>query len=158
MILVSKNQPVIVLQASVLTPNGAIKTDVSSGTVRVYSVIAGGGETNLLNETSLVEVTTGRWRYVWEPTSIPSGQYVAEFFFVDDDAIESRYFEDLVVRDIAEQSDVEVLKQIATGRWRIYNDQLFLYDSDGETPIVTFNLYDSDGNPTSSDYFERRPL
>ena len=156
--IASLNQPVVVLGIFALTPNGSIKTNVVSGTVRVYSVAAGGTETEVLASTALTEVSGGKWRHVWSPATLPVGQYIAEYQLIDTDTIQTRVAEDLVVRDIANQSDVAIIKAIQTGRWRIYLNQLFLYDTDGTTVTHIFNLKDSDGNPATNNVTERVPV
>jgi hypothetical protein len=52
---------------------------------------------------------------------------------------------------------IKTLVDVAVGRWKIVNNQMIFYDVDNENnPIVVFNLYDSDGNPSSENVFERR--
>ena len=50
-----------------------------------------------------------------------------------------------------------VLK-VTSGRWRILNNQMIFYDSDSATPLYTFDLKDSSGDPTESDPYERVPV
>ena len=50
------------------------------------------------------------------------------------------------------------MEQIESGRWRIQNNQMIFYDKDNVTPIITFNLTDGDGNPTSDKVAERIPI
>lgn len=56
------------------------------------------------------------------------------------------------------QLDVTKLVKVEEGRWRIVNNQLIIYDSDGVTPLYTFDLFDKDGNPTQKDVTERVPV
>lgn len=53
---------------------------------------------------------------------------------------------------------ITYLKQKEQGKWEIKNNQLIFYDDDGVTPIRTFNLFDENGNATSSNPFKREPL
>jgi len=48
---------------------------------------------------------------------------------------------------------------IETGRWKIdtNTNQLVFYADDDITPVFSFNLYDEDELPTSTDVMERRP-
>jgi hypothetical protein len=48
--------------------------------------------------------------------------------------------------------------QAAYGRWKIENDQLTIYASDGVTPLKVFDLKDESGLPTQTRIFERDPL
>lgn len=47
------------------------------------------------------------------------------------------------------------LKQSVQGRWKILNNQLIFYDSDETTPLLTYNLKDAAGDPTSTNPVER---
>ena len=55
-------------------------------------------------------------------------------------------------------SDVSLIKKIEEGRWKIVNNQMIFYDSDGVTPLRTFNLFDKEGAPTETEPFERNPV
>jgi hypothetical protein len=35
---------------------------------------------------------------------------------------------------------------------------MIMYKPDGSTPLVTFNLFDEQGNPTMANVFERMPI
>jgi len=50
------------------------------------------------------------------------------------------------------------IKQKEAGGWEIKNSQLIYYDTDGVTPIKTFNLFDKAGNPTSENPYKRVPV
>jgi len=53
---------------------------------------------------------------------------------------------------------IAYLKQKEQGKWEIKNNQLIFYDTDGVTPIRTFNLFDENGNPTNTNPFKREPV
>ena len=59
----------------------------------------------------------------------------------------------IVVEDIVSKI-VDVFK-IETGRWKIINNQMIYYDTDGVTALYTFNLLDSAGNATMQSPAER---
>ena len=54
--------------------------------------------------------------------------------------------------------DIQKIKKIEQGRWKILNNQMIFYDSDGITPLVTFDLKDADGNPAEQNIYERVPI
>ena len=54
--------------------------------------------------------------------------------------------------------DVSLIRKIEEGRWKIVNNQMIFYDSDGVTPLKTFNLFDKEGAPTEVEPFERNPV
>ncbi len=56
------------------------------------------------------------------------------------------------------QTDLTRVKQIESGRWKIINNQMIFYDSDGVTPILTFDLKDENGNPIEAFPKERVPV
>lgn len=53
---------------------------------------------------------------------------------------------------------VDLLLEIETGKWEVTANQLKVYQSDGVTLVKTFNLFDSAGNPTSTDPSRREPI
>ena len=48
------------------------------------------------------------------------------------------------------------LRDIEGGRWRITGNQMLFYAADNVTLVATFNLFDSDGNPSMENVAERR--
>ena len=171
MILADLNQTPIILQIFALNPDGSEKKDVTSGTVRVYSVLAG-GETNLLAPTALARIgTTNVWRYEWVPAALPVGSYMMEFA-VNDASLTTKVGNWLVVRDIAAQAtltavqstlslvqaDASIIRKVETGRWKIEANQMIFYDDDQVTPILTFDLFDDAHLPSEDRVFERDPV
>ena len=56
------------------------------------------------------------------------------------------------------QNQIFRLEKAEFGRWQIFNNQMIFYEPDGITEIAKFNLFDADGNPTSTNVFDRRPV
>ena len=56
------------------------------------------------------------------------------------------------------RTDLAYIKQIEQGRWKILDNQMIFYDSDGVTPIRTFDLKDKSGIPTATNVYERVPV
>ena len=54
------------------------------------------------------------------------------------------------------QDKVNFIASIEGGRWKIVNNQMIFYDSDNETEIARFNLYDKNGQPSEENVFERQ--
>ena len=54
-------------------------------------------------------------------------------------------------------SNIDSIKKIETGRWKILNNQMLFYDEDETTVIYTFDLLDSGGNASVTTVYERRP-
>ena len=55
------------------------------------------------------------------------------------------------------QTDISNIKKYELNRWKIINNQFIVYENDGSTPLLTFNLLDGAGNPTSTNPAERTP-
>jgi len=49
------------------------------------------------------------------------------------------------------------IRQIESGRWKIVSNQMIFYSDDGVTPLYTFDLKDSAGQPTEASPTERVP-
>ena len=164
MILYLPNPSEVALQVYALKADGSEKLNVASGTVRVYQIV-GGSESTILAATPLAQVgATNKWRYVWNPGSLAAGEYVAEYIITDADALTAKIPEDIIVKDIAKQStlllvqaDVDIIKKVETGRWKIVANQMLFYDDDGTTVLLTFDLKDDAGFPSMDRVFERVP-
>ena len=53
-------------------------------------------------------------------------------------------------------SDIAFIKNIEGGRWKIVDNQMIFYESDNETEVARFNLYDKQGNLSEENIFERQ--
>jgi hypothetical protein len=48
-------------------------------------------------------------------------------------------------------------RKVATNKWVVASNQLIIYDDNGSSALYTFNLYDANGTPTSTDIVRRVP-
>ena len=168
MILAGINQSMVNLQVAVTGNDGASKFDIVNAKVRVYQVTMGGNEIVQLGSVAMSRVGTSNiWRYVWDVSgnALSTGEYSVEYSLEDSGGLEVLTVEDLIVRDIAKQSvltlvkdELEFVKKIESGRWKIVNNQMLFYDNDGVTPILTFDLFDELGLPTMNNVLERKPV
>lgn len=150
----------VVLQTIVGNENGTPKTALSSAHVRVYHLDTG-SEVDDLASTVLAQVgVTSIWRYIWAPGTLAVGHYFAEYSLVDHDGAEFVDVEDVVVQDFALQVDLALVKQVEQGRWKIDDttDQMTFYAENGTTALLTFDLKDINGLPSSVNIFERKPV
>jgi hypothetical protein len=150
----------VILQIAAHNNDGTPKTQMQEAQVRVYH-IASGSEVEDLAWTDLDQVgTTNVWRYIWEPTALPIGQYFVQYRLLDLANAEFLGIEDLCVQDLAVQADVEFFKKLAQGRWKIdtATNRMVFYDENGTTPLAQFLLKDINGLPTSINVFERVPV
>ena len=56
----------------------------------------------------------------------------------------------------AAREDLTFVKDIEGGRWKIKSNQMIFYAADNETEVARFNLYDSGGNETSTNVYDRQ--
>lgn len=154
------NPEQVVLFATASNVDGTPKTSLSSANVRVYHVSAG-SEVEDLASTPLVQVgSSNTWRYIWEPAFLSVGQYFAEYTLVDIDGASFVSVETITIQDFALQVDVEKIRKIETGRWRIdqVTDRMYFYDDDDTTVLLEFDLKDINGLPSHINIFERNPV
>lgn len=53
---------------------------------------------------------------------------------------------------------IDTVRKVETNRWKISaNNKMIIYDDDGTTPLITFNLKDLAGSPSYKKVFERVP-
>lgn len=52
-------------------------------------------------------------------------------------------------------SDVDFIKNIEGGRWKVVNQQMVFYAEDNVTELARFDLTDVSGNPTNTNVYER---
>lgn len=157
-IICYRNQPQVVLEVSFANPDGTIKTNVSSANVRVYR-IASGAEEDVLSQVPLVRVSdTNVYRYIWTPSTIEIGQYHVLFEAIDEDTNQARVSENMVVLNVPSWEEVELLRKVQTGRWKIENNQITFYDDDGVTPLFVFNTFNRRGVPAMANIMERVPV
>ena len=124
--------------------NGTPKTDAEL-TAKMY------------DETGVIETVNGE--------HISDGIY--KFNFTDTDTIYAHIVVETTdgqaqghtqLTRIVSTANEEKIRKILTNRWKIENNQLTIYDDDGVTPLIMFNLKDKLGNPTEINVFERIPI
>jgi len=59
------------------------------------------------------------------------------------------------VKATALLDDVDFIKDIEGGRWRIHDKQMIFYASDNITEVARFNLFDKTGTPSGDNVYER---
>jgi len=59
---------------------------------------------------------------------------------------------------VTQIEDISIMKKLQMNRWKIYNNQLIIYDDDGVTVLHRFNLKDAVGNPAEQNVYERVPV
>jgi len=51
--------------------------------------------------------------------------------------------------------ETDIIRKVLTNNWEIKDNQLIIYDDDGVTPLLKFNLYDKLGQPTEMNVYKR---
>jgi len=100
------NQDPIILWILAKNYDGTFKSDILSGTVRVF-FIDSGIENNILAITSLSELSTGKWIYEWSPVSLAIGQYLIEFNLIDNSGFGIIILEDLIITDSNDKGKID---------------------------------------------------
>lgn len=156
MIIDFPNPSQVILQVVVQGIDGSPRTSLLTASVRVYHV-DGGSEVEDLHDTSLSQVgVTNTWRYVWSPVALPANQYFAEYSLEDADGYSFVGTESLAILSLADaaslaivQNNTEIIRKIETNRKRIFNNQLIIYEDDGTTVWLRWNLFDVNNVPTN---------
>lgn len=65
--------------------------------------------------------------------------------------------ENIDARTLQLVSDILKILKIHEGRWQIKNNQLIIYNPDGQTVYKRFNLLDKTGKPSEKNIYERVP-
>jgi len=160
MIIERPNPNQVVLQITAHNLDGTPKTALTTAAVRVYHMV-GATEVEDLPSTSMGQVgASNTWRHIWAPGALPVGNFFAEYTLVDLDGASFVDVEVVVVQDFALQTDVELIRKIEKGRWRIdgATDKMYFYDDNGETVLLEFDLKNAEGQPDHTNIFEREPV
>jgi len=151
--IIDNNASQIVFQIFPKNQNGQENEDIVSGSVRLYSIVAG-SEVDAMASTPLVNIGEA-WRYVLDSPVLDSGQYFAEYSLVDGSAITTIFTEDVTVVQYA--TDISRLLDFQEGNWSVQNYQMIFYNRSG-IEIARYNLKDLYGGNTMEDVFRREKV
>ena len=145
------------------TENNSPKTGLSP-TIRIRKL---SDNSLVITDAAMTEVGDGIYKYNFSVYD-ESIDYV---FRVDaaTDSVDSRYqfgsnntqiLEERTTSikaktDTIDWTDIDFIRAIEGGRWRIVSNQMIFYAEDNTTVTATFNLLDSVGAATSTDVAER---
>lgn len=102
-------------------------------------------------DAPMLEVGEGWYKYSFDDADLCSS-YVAHIDGGIALPLDERF------REGAIDMTPEFIEQVEKGRWRIVNNQMVFYRVDNVTPLMTFNLFDSAGDPVSDNAAERVPV
>ena len=110
MLIDTVNPSQVILQVQSVKADGSPDTALTSASVRVYH-IAAGSEVEDLAATPLAHVgATSFWRYIWKPTALVVGHYFAEYTLVNLLAVTTISIEDVDIRDLATNTNLEIAR------------------------------------------------
>ena len=136
------------VEAAATDANG----DFASGLTITYEVRKSSDNT-LISSGTMSEIgTTGVYKASVTFTAI--GQYHVLYTFPI--GYRNQVETINVIDPIAKQSDLETIKQIETGRWKMVGNQMIFYEDDNVTEICRFNLFDAAGNGSMFNVTERK--
>jgi hypothetical protein len=141
------NQETILLWILAQNYDGTLKSDILSGTVKVYSIDSG-VQNNILNPIALSEISIGKWIYEWSPIALTIGQYLIEFILIDNSGFSITILDNLTIVDVndKEQIDFQYVAsdkgtEIELGIWGENNGEV-IKDLDS----IALQIYDVNGN------------
>ncbi|RLG47589.1 MAG: hypothetical protein DRN90_04760 [Thermoproteota archaeon] len=122
---------------------------------------------NPVGDTAIIR---GRYKAEWGDEMEDWAPYTVRFMYGNEilaewkDYYPEKPFDDIIVLKPSRWSIVDIYDRlvkackIQTNRWKIENNQLIIYDDDGVTPLIKFDLKDKLGNPAEVNVFERVPV
>jgi len=114
-------------------------------------------------------IIRGRYKAEWGDTMEDWSPYTVRFMYGNEILAEwtnyrpEKPFDDIIVLKPSRYAIKDIydslvkMRKIHTNRWKIENNQLIIYDDDGVTPLLKFNLKDKLGRPTEINVWEREP-
>lgn len=115
---------------------------------------SGSGNEGSSKKPYLTDCNDGFYRRIWNSTSaVISSTKLAVDFEISSGSFKGKDVDYLFFSSL--NSDIEIIKQIETGRWKIIDNQMIFYMEDGTTPLLVFDLKDNTGSPSMTNVFER---
>jgi hypothetical protein len=122
MIMAKINPGEVPLEIHAQNLDGSAKTALAEAMVRVYHIENGVEIEDLASTPLLHAVGSSIYRYVWTPSSLAEGQYVAEYTLVDLDGVTAIFPEDIVISEddvcpTVEEIDDKLSDEHGDGSW-----------------------------------------
>lgn len=117
---------------------------------------------NLFNSDGTKYVNSGNMSYITGSNGIYKYSFVAptgiQRMIADVSAVDPVAYGTESVCVSALTNNMNLIKKIESGGWKIINNQMIFYDENGTTELFTFDLLDSNGNPSTTTVYERKPV
>jgi hypothetical protein len=105
---------------------------------------------------------SGSDRYAFAGTDSESGDLIAKTVqpYILTDATPFKGADIAAIKSDTDQAAtmLALIQQVERGSWEVKGVQMFFYEPDNVTPLLTFNLFDDQGNPTGVNIFKRVPV
>lgn len=105
-----------------------------------------------VNAQTMTEVSNGFYKYNY------STYDEDEDYLISVDGGSSLNDRDRYLANTNETAGVGNILKIEKGNWKIQGKQMIFYDTDGITPLYTFNLRNKAGVPTETDVYSRESV
>lgn len=120
----------------------------------VFSLGSGSEGSN--KKPYLTDFGGGLYRKVWDSsTAVAASMKLTAEYEISSGSFKGKDFDYLFFSSF--ETDVSIIRQIETGRWKIIDNQMIFYGEDGTTPLLVFDLKDNLGNASMVNVFERVP-
>ena len=151
--MIVKQNATIPLELLITDLYGQERTDIDTVFVRVFHRVAGSEVDDLSSTAMEIESgVTSRYYYSWVSTATV-GEYIIEYIITDTLAEVYKQYESLTVGYL--EDELQFLIDAEGGKWEIISNQMIFYKADGVTEIQRFNLFDSAGDPSTTEVFKR---
>ena len=142
--------------------NAYILAEFTSGDTVTLDIYRLSDNVKVVNGASTSEIaSTGTFKYLFNIVVTDKTEFL---LIMDNGTTDKRgkivlggYPDDLSDKLVLIGEDIDFIKEIEGGRWKINTstNQMVFYKSDNSTVVATFNLFDSDGNASYTSVFER---
>lgn len=142
--------------------NAYILAEFTSGDTVTIDIYRLSDDVKVVGGASVSEISsTGTFKYLFNIVVTEK----TEFLLIMDNGVTDKrgkivlggYPDDLSDKLVLMGDDIDFIKEIEGGRWRINTstNQMIFYKSDNTTIVATYNLFDGDGNASYTSVFER---
>ncbi len=142
---------VTTLYARVFNPATGLMLDYADGVFKLVPATPNIPLTEHSGTPSVYYFTEDRTAWIDGEYNI-FGYTVAGYLFAGADLF---LLDDVMVSQATLLEYMETLKKIEEGNWELKDNKWIYYDADGVTPLIQFNVYDSNGTPSMVNVFKR---
>ncbi len=139
------------LYARVLNPVTGFMLDYADGVFRAAPATPNIPLTEYSGTPSVYYFTEARTAWIDGEYNI-FGYTLAGYLFAGADLF---LLNDVMVSQADLLEYMELIKKIEEGNWELVGNKWIYYDTDGVTPLIQFNVFDSNGTPSMVNVYKR---